>query len=120
MNTVQLPKVLVVDDEPSVCQFLKEALRPVAANVTEANTAEKALEAIQGGDYDVVLLDVFLPGTSGMDLLEIAQQSQWDLALILISGAPSVELVVNALRSQAAYFVVKPFPPLDVAPCVTR
>ena len=114
------PKVLVVDDEPSVCKFLKEALRPVAASVTEANTVEKALELIAGSDYDVVLLDVFLPGTSRMDLLKIAQQSEWDLALILISGSPSVEIVVNAFRGQAADFLVKPFSTRDLVACVAK
>ena len=60
-----LPKVLVVDDDPSIIAFLKLALRNFASRVCEAHSAPAALEAIESGDHDIAVVDIYMPGCSG-------------------------------------------------------
>ncbi len=104
-----LPNVLVVDDEPLMRTFLKRALEPMAGKVAEASNATGALEAIQNSDYDIILSDISMPDASGLDLLAMAKQSQWDVGFILITGRVLVEQVIDALRLQASDFLLKPF-----------
>ena len=107
--TEQNPKVLVVDDEPAMRSFLVQALEPMAAEVSEAGDAEAALEAIESGDFDLVVSDMYMPGASGMELLTMAKHSQWDVGFILITGRPDVEQLLSALRLQVSDFLIKPF-----------
>jgi putative nucleotidyltransferase with HDIG domain len=111
-----LPKVLVVDDEPAVRIFFREALRPISAHVGEAACA---LESIESGDFDIIVCDVWMPGASGVDLLSIAQQTRWDVGFILVTGEIQVETVITALRMQASDFLLKPLTAEEVTRSVT-
>ena len=101
MLTPLLPKVLVVDDDPAVRMFFREALKTIAAQVAEADDAAFALESIESGDFDIIVCDVWMPGASGLDLLSMAQQTRWDVGFILVTGEIQVETVITALRMQA-------------------
>jgi response regulator RpfG family c-di-GMP phosphodiesterase len=104
-----LPKVLVVDDDPSFCEFLKLAIAPMASGVSVAENAETALEAIESGNFDIILCDIWMPGCSGMELLSLAQQSKWDVGFILATGQVNVDQIIEALHLGASDFLVKPF-----------
>ena len=104
-----LPKVLVVDDDPSVCQFLKLALAPKASRVEVAENAATALEAIESGNFDIILCDVWMPRCSGMELLYLARQSKWDVGFILATGQVHIEQIIEALHLGASDFLLKPF-----------
>ena len=103
-----LPKVLVVDDDTAVRAFFRAALKPVSSHVAEAADAAQALESIESGDFDIVICDVYMPGSSGLDLLSMAQQARWDIGFILVTGEIEVETVIAALRLQASDFLLKP------------
>ena len=103
-----LPKVLVVDDDSAVRIFFRAALKPTTAKVAEAPDAANALEAIESGDFDIIVCDVWMPGASGLDLLSMAQQTRWDVGFILVTGEIQVETVITALRMQAFDFLLKP------------
>ena len=118
--TDQGPKVLVVDDEPSMRSFLLEALKPISAQVEQAGDAESALEAIESGDFDLVVSDMYMPGASGMELLTMAKHSQWDVGFILITGRPEVDQLISALRLQVSDFLVKPFNLSDLNDALRR
>ena len=115
-----LPKVLVVDDEPSICNFARQVLEPITKRVEVASDAPRAMEAIESGDFDIIVSDIWMPGASGLELLAMAQQSQWDVAVILITGQAQVEVIIDALRLQAADFLPKPFTLQDLTEVVTR
>ncbi len=104
-----LPEVLVVDDEPSVCEFLKLAMVPMTSRVEVAKNAAAALEAIESGNFDIILCDIWMPGCSGMELLSLARQSKWDVGFILATGKVQVEQVIEALHLGATDFLLKPF-----------
>ncbi len=115
-----LPKILVVDDESAVRNFFFAALKPISTQVAEAADAAGALEAIESGDFDIIVCDVWMPGASGLDLLSMAQQTRWDVAFILVTGEIQVETVVAALRMQAFDFLLKPLLVEEVTRSVTR
>jgi putative nucleotidyltransferase with HDIG domain len=115
-----LPKVLVVDDEPAVRMFFRQALRPVTAQVAEAADAASALESIESGDFDIIVCDVWMPGASGVELLSMAQQTRWDVGFILVTGEIQAETVITALRLQASDFLLKPLTVEEVTHSVTR
>ena len=104
-----LPKVLVVDDEVPLCEFLKVAIAPKASAVAVAGNAATALEAIERGNFDIILCDIFMPGSSGMELLSLARQSKWDVAFILTTGRAHVNQIIDALHLGASDFLLKPF-----------
>jgi putative nucleotidyltransferase with HDIG domain len=104
-----LPKVLVVDDDPSVCEFLKLAIAPKASRVDVAENAATALEAIESGNFDIILCDIWMPGCSGMELLSLARQSKWDVGFILATGNVHIDQIIEALHLGASDFLLKPF-----------
>jgi putative nucleotidyltransferase with HDIG domain len=104
-----LPKVLVVDDDPSVCDFLKLAIAPKALRVDVAENAATALEAIESGNFDIILCDIWMPGCSGMELLSLARRSKWDVGFILATGKVHVDQIIEALHLGASDFLLKPF-----------
>ncbi len=99
-------------------QLLVSALKTVSLRVDEAADAPSALQAIESGDFDVVLSDMYMPGASGLDLLTMAKNSQWDLSFILITGRPEVDAMIAAIRMQAADFLLKPFTVKDLSAAV--
>jgi putative nucleotidyltransferase with HDIG domain len=104
-----LPKVLVVDDDPSVCEFLKLAIAPMASGVSVAENAATALEAIERGNFDIILCDIWMPGCSGMELLSLARQSKWDVGFILATGQVHIQQIIEALHLGVSDFLLKPF-----------
>jgi putative nucleotidyltransferase with HDIG domain len=120
MITRLLPKVLVVDDDPAVRAFFREVLSPVTAQVAEVGDAPCALGAIESGDFDVILCDVWMPGATGLDLLTMAQQTHWDVGFIMVTGEIQIETVIAALRMQASDFLLKPLTPEEVTRSVTH
>jgi len=115
-----LPKILVVDDEPAVRRFFREALRTSASHVAEAEDAACALESIESGDFDIIVCDVWMPGASGIDLLSMAHQTRWDVGFILVTGEIQVETAITALRMQASDFLLKPLRAEEVVRSVKR
>lgn len=104
-----LPNILIVDDEPGMRSFLLRALEPFAQRLSEAENPHVALAALEDSDIDLVISDWYMPGASGMELLELAKKSHWDVGFILMTGEPDVHQVISAVRMQAFDFLVKPF-----------
>jgi response regulator RpfG family c-di-GMP phosphodiesterase len=102
------PKVLIVDDEPAVRVFFREALKNHVEDVVEAANAAEALESVESGDFDVILCDVWMPGASGVDLLAMAKQTRLDVGFILVTGEFHIDTVITALRMQVSDFLLKP------------
>jgi len=109
MPEPSLPKVLVVDDDPAVRGFLNVAIAPIASQVDVAENAAQALETIESGHYDIILCDIWMPGSSGMELLSLARQSKWDVGFILATGQVQSEQIIEALHLGTSDFLLKPF-----------
>ncbi|HLH06736.1 MAG TPA: HD domain-containing phosphohydrolase [Terriglobales bacterium] len=105
------PKVLVVDDEPTICEAVAEALPPIATQVVKAGNTTAALSALESDAFDVVLCDLYMPSGGGLEILKHADRAQLDVGLIVMTGKPQVDDIVTACRLHATDILLKPFSP---------
>lgn len=114
-------KILVVDDEQIMRDGCTRILSKQDWQVVTAETGEAGLEAIKKGDgFDVVLLDLMMPGISGMEVLEAVQGVDANLLVIVITGYATVESAVEAMKKGAYDFIPKPFTPDQLRIVVQR
>ena len=101
--------MLVVDDEPGMRNFLVKTLGPRAGQVLEAGSAEDADELLRRHRFDLVILDITLPGRSGLDLLRELREQGNPCEVVLITAFADLDTAIEALRAGASDFLLKPF-----------
>ncbi|MDP2887248.1 MAG: response regulator [Ignavibacteria bacterium] len=104
-------KILVVDDEANVCQSIKKVLSRKGYDVSQALTVEDAVNLIKDMSFDLVITDLMIPGTSGLELLQIIRDHYPELEVIMITGYASIESAVKATKLGASAYLPKPFTP---------
>ncbi len=102
-------KILVIDDEPILRESLKVALETSGYDVLTARTGEEGLESFQKENPDLILLDHWLPGMNGDEVLRRIKESHPDLPVIVMTAQGSIELAVSSMKMGAFDFLVKPF-----------
>ena len=103
-----MPSILIVDDEPGVRSALGAVLRDEGYDVEAVDSGEACLERLTRQVYDVVLLDVWLPGMDGLATLARMRERQIDVQVVVISGHGNIESAVRAIKMGAFDFVEKP------------
>lgn len=112
--------VLVVDDEEIVRESVTAWLKSDGYNVDNAEDGLKALEKIEKNEYDVVVLDMKLPGMDGLTVLKQLHETKPDIKVIIITAYASVETAVQALKDGAVDYIVKPFEPEQLEESVAK
>lgn len=102
-------KVLIVEDDPDVCRFLKKGFQEVGWSVATATDGADALEQILGLDFDVVVLDLMLPGMHGLEVLRRIRERGCTTPVIVLTAMDDTEDVVHGLNLGADDYMVKPF-----------
>ncbi len=103
-----MPSILIVDDEPGVRSALGGVLRDEGYNVDAVESGEACLERLGRRAFDVVVLDIWLPGMDGLATLARMRERQVDSQVVVISGHGNVESAVRAIKMGAFDFVEKP------------
>jgi len=103
------PKILIVDDEPQICESLKILLARQGYQITAVNSGKKALEALAQNGFDLLLLDMVIPDLSGFEILDHINNQGYNLLVIVITGNASIESAVRALKKGAYDYLRKPF-----------
>jgi FixJ family two-component response regulator len=104
------PRVLIVDDESDIVEFLGDALtRNVDCRFVSAGTIEQASQAMQANPVDLLIVDLHLPDGDGSELLAALREKHPLASAIVVTGAPTVETAVSAMRDGAVDFLAKPF-----------
>ncbi len=111
--------ILIVDDEPGVRSALGGVLRDEGYTVEAVESGEACLERLVEQEFDVVLLDVWMPGIDGLETLQRLRERKVDAQVVVISGHGNVESAVRAIKLGAFDFVEKPLS-LDKAVLVVR
>ena len=101
-------RVLIVDDEPQIRRVLKTALSGQGYEIHEAKSGEEALDGIRAQRYDLVLLDMNMPGMGGLETCREIRHSS-EVAIIMLTVRDSEKAKVEALDAGADDFVTKPF-----------
>ena len=102
------PSILIVDDEPGVRNALGGVLRDEGYEVEAVSSGEDCLERVTRTAFDLVVLDVWLPGMDGLATLARLRERQIDAQIVLISGHGNIESAVRAIKMGAFDFVEKP------------
>jgi two-component system sensor histidine kinase/response regulator len=103
------PQILVIDDEPGIREGCKRALTPHGYLVDTAEDGEKGLHKALEESYDLVLIDIMMPGTNGIELITHIHEKDPEIVCIIITGYATVELAVRAIKQGAYDFLTKPF-----------
>src|SRR5919106_2562171 len=114
-----MPSILIVDDEPGVRSSLSGVLEDEGYQVEAVDSGESALERFTRQTYDVVVLDVWLPGMDGLATLARMRERQVETQVVIISGHGNIESAVRAIKMGAFDFVEKPLS-LDKTVLVVR
>ena len=107
--TEEQERVLVVDDEDSVREFLKRILGNSGYNVITAASGQEALEKISQFKTKLVFLDIKMPGISGMEVLQEITANWHDTCVIMVTAMGTTETAVEAMKLGAYDYITKPF-----------
>ena len=101
--------MLIVEDEQDLCDCLEQFFRSRGFTVTSVFSGEEALERLTAGPADVILLDILLPGVSGMEVLKRVRKLHPRARIIMVTGLDQVEMRAEARLYGAAAYITKPF-----------
>ncbi|OGB13210.1 MAG: sigma-54-dependent Fis family transcriptional regulator [Burkholderiales bacterium RIFCSPLOWO2_12_67_14] len=101
--------ILIVDDEQGMLNFLVKTLAPRCHFVMSAGSAEEGAEWLRGHHVDLIILDISLPGKSGVAWLKELRESGFNGEVILITAFADLDTAIEALRAGASDFILKPF-----------
>ncbi len=101
-------KILVIDDDPQIRRVMRSTLTAHGYQVNDARSGEEGLEELRDGSYDLVLLDMNMPGMGGMEACRLIRSSS-DIAIIMLTVNNTDRQKVDALDAGADDYVTKPF-----------
>jgi len=112
--------VLIVDDDPALRQTMEAIVKSAGMNSITAGTGEEALETIRRSPVDVMLLDVQLPGVSGLQVLRQVRERHPDIGVIMVSVVKEIPVAVEAIKHGALDYVTKDFSPGELSARVSK
>ena len=112
--------VLIVDDDPALRQTMETIVRSAGMNSFTAATGEEALDAVRRAPVDVMLLDVQLPGISGLHVLRRVRERHPDIGVIVVSVVKEIPVAVEAIKHGALDYVTKDFSPGELSARVSK
>lgn len=114
------PSVLIIDDEKRIRSVCFSMLKQEGYDPAEAENAEIGIDLIRQRHFDIILLDLMMPGISGMEALERIRTLHPDTVVIVITGYATLDHAVNAMKKGAFDFLSKPFSPKDLRLVLTK
>jgi DNA-binding NtrC family response regulator len=101
--------ILVVDDDKDVCEYLEDFLTSDGYTVACVNDPTTALDALRQAEFHVCILDLMMPKLSGIDLLGQIRRVDDDIAIIILTGYPSLESATASIEHDVSAYIRKPF-----------
>lgn len=105
-------RVLFLEDEPTIREVLKEYMKISGYDVTEVDDGNKALELLKEQSYDLAILDIMVPGISGLEVLSFIKDQLPNLATIMLTALEDEKTQVDAFNRYADDYVIKPVSPI--------
>ncbi|EKD52359.1 MAG: hypothetical protein ACD_62C00045G0004 [uncultured bacterium] len=120
MNTNEKTHVLVIDDEKPVCITCQRILEEEGFDVTFVLSGKDGIEKAIAGNFQVILLDLKMPGLSGMETMAHIQQERPDIEIIIITGYATIQTSIEAIKEGAFDYIPKPFTPDELLNSVRK
>ncbi len=112
--------ILVVDDDRDVCEYLEDFLSHEGYHVKSLTDPTRAVDELKANDYHLVVLDLMMPKLGGIDLLERIRKVDDDLAVIILTGYPSLETATASIQHDVSAYIKKPFSSDDFRDVIQR
>lgn len=107
-----MPRILVVEDDPTISKLISASLKISGYESTPCFNGGDAIHMIRNNEFDLILLDVMLPGMDGFEIMEKIRR--YDVPVIFLTAKGDVDSRVKGLKSGAEDYIVKPFEPLEL------
>jgi DNA-binding response OmpR family regulator len=104
----QPARVLVVDDEARISRAMRRALQLSGFEVTAVSSGEEALATLAAAPYDVMLLDLRMPGMQGEEVMQRVHERWPELLIVILTGHATLESAITAIKSSAVDYLLKP------------
>ena len=102
-------RILVVDDERGMCEFLHYLLEGEGYEVDVAHSGDAALAKVESTSFDLILADIKMPGIDGLEMLRHIREADEDTVVIVMTGYSSLESAIKAIKYDASDYLTKPF-----------
>jgi len=106
--------ILIVDDEPIVRESIRDWLKDAGYKVATAETGEEALALVEKQDFSVIIMDIRLPGKTGITVLKEVKALKPGIKSIIITAYPSAEMAAEARKLGVVDYLIKPIAPDDL------
>ncbi|MEJ2013401.1 MAG: response regulator [Anaerolineales bacterium] len=103
------PIVLVADDDPDMLQLMARRLLKQGFEIDQAAEGRTALQKLETGAYDLVVTDIYMPGVSGLELLQQAKEVDDQTQVVVVTAGATLENAIEALNNGAFAYLIKPF-----------
>jgi DNA-binding NtrC family response regulator len=100
---------LVVDDDKDVCEYLEDFLTHDGYNVVTVNDPTEVVEVLRQSEFHICIIDLMMPKLSGIDLLSAIRKIDNDLAVIILTGYPTLETATASIEHDVSAYIKKPF-----------
>lgn len=120
LRTSSKLSVLVVDDDPDVLEYLQDFLRGEGFEVTTLADPSQVVDRIREEVFHLVVLDLMMPKVSGMDLLAHIRAVDDDIAVIILTGYPSLDSATASIQHEVSAYINKPFTPAEFRDVIAR
>lgn len=102
-------RILIIEDDDRIADFLARALNTEGHHCTRIATGDEAVAVVQSGDFEFILLDLMLPGISGLDVCQELRMRSINTPIIMLTAMDSIEDIVHGLKMGADDYMTKPF-----------
>jgi len=105
----QTIRILVVDDEPDICDYVSLLLSKHGYDVLTLQDPTLVINTLRSTQFHIVILDLMMPKTNGLDVLDQIRKLDNDIAIVVFTGFPSVDTAVHSLKHNVSDYIKKPF-----------
>jgi DNA-binding NtrC family response regulator len=113
-------RILIVDDELQILTFLDDLFRSAGWEVQTADSGPSGIDRLEESRFDIVLTDLKMPGSDGIEVLRTAKKLQSDAEVIMMTGYGTVDTAIEAMRAGAFHYLAKPFKAEEVLHLVDK
>ncbi|MEW5718432.1 MAG: response regulator transcription factor [Chloroflexota bacterium] len=113
-------RLLIVDDDPRLRGAMGEMIRDEGYSVEEAGTGEDALELLKRASFDLMTVDMMMPGIGGVEVIRHARQIHPDLAIIVLTGNPTIESAIASVKADVTDYLLKPYTGEDLLLAISK
>jgi DNA-binding NarL/FixJ family response regulator len=115
-------RILIADDHPIVLKGLNQILEEtgIVRRITQVNSGEEVIAAIKENNFDVVLLDISMPGMNGIDTLEEIKRLKPSLPVLILSMYPEKDYALRAIKAGASGYLTKKSAPAELANAISK